>query len=156
METLKRTEVPMQGYKAQVKAQVIEQLFADVNLDALLGTIVALRDLEPFLSALPNLRDLEPILWRIKIAQAQVGDTQECIKFNFDMPMAKKLGLTNTELTVLGGLLEGKGTQAIADSMCRVKGTIEGHLTRIYLKLEVTSRFEAVEKAKKLGLFVGL
>ena len=56
----------------------------------------------------------------------------------------EKKGLTERELEVLAALVEGKSNKAIARTLWLAEPTVKFHLTRIYRKLGVTSRTEAV------------
>lgn len=60
--------------------------------------------------------------------------------------------LTKRELSILRRLDSGLAITQIADSLSITKNTIKTHLKSIYRKLEVESRDEAVEQAKKLLL----
>jgi DNA-binding NarL/FixJ family response regulator len=57
--------------------------------------------------------------------------------------------LSNRELEVLELLSSGKSYSTIADQLFVDKETIKSHIKNIYLKLEVHSKAEAIEKAKK-------
>lgn len=57
--------------------------------------------------------------------------------------------LTARELEVLELLSSGKSYSTIADQLFVDKETIKSHIKNIYLKLEVHSKAEAIEKAKK-------
>jgi|GEM_PF-5310254 len=61
-------------------------------------------------------------------------------------------GLTPREREVLTLLVEGKSNAAIADALFISQRTVTTHLTRLYAKLEVTSRTEAISTAIRLGL----
>lgn len=56
---------------------------------------------------------------------------------------------TTRELEVLEQLASGKSYTSIAEKLFVDKETIKSHLKNIYLKLEVHSKSEAIEKAKK-------
>ena len=60
--------------------------------------------------------------------------------------------LTATELQVLSFLLKGVTNYQIAQSMCVSKKTIEAHLTRVYKKIGVSSRSQAIIRARELNL----
>ncbi len=62
------------------------------------------------------------------------------------------LRLTPREYDVLGELGRGARNYEIAASLGIGAGTVEFHLTRVYKKLEVRSRLEAVLRAAELGL----
>lgn len=57
--------------------------------------------------------------------------------------------LSPRELEVLELLASGKSYSGIADQLFVDKETIRSHIKNIYLKLEVHSKAEAIEKAKK-------
>jgi DNA-binding NarL/FixJ family response regulator len=57
--------------------------------------------------------------------------------------------LSNRELEVLELLSSGKSYSTIANQLFVDKETIKSHIKNIYLKLEVHSKAEAIEKAKK-------
>ena len=57
--------------------------------------------------------------------------------------------LTARELEVMELLSSGKSYSTIADQLFVDKETVKSHIKNIYLKLEVHSKAEAIEKAKK-------
>jgi DNA-binding NarL/FixJ family response regulator len=57
--------------------------------------------------------------------------------------------LSNRELEVLELLASGKSYSTIADQLFVDKETVKSHIKNIYLKLEVHSKAEAIEKAKR-------
>lgn len=60
--------------------------------------------------------------------------------------------LSPRELEVLSHLARGETNQAIADSLVVGLSTVKTHLARIYAKLEVDDRHQAVGRALELGL----
>lgn len=60
--------------------------------------------------------------------------------------------LSNRELEVLEMLAQGKTNQEIADSLFVSANTIKTHTSRLYDKLEVKRRTEAIKKARDLGV----
>jgi DNA-binding NarL/FixJ family response regulator len=61
----------------------------------------------------------------------------------------QKNPLTPRELEVLQLLASGKSYSTIADNLFVDKETIRSHIKNIYIKLEVHSKAEAIEKARK-------
>ncbi len=75
------------------------------------------------------------------------------------MPAFKKneeaatyLGISDRELEVLSLVAEGFSNKQIADKLFVSLNTVKTHLSRIYEKLDVKRRTQAVEKAKSLDL----
>lgn len=62
------------------------------------------------------------------------------------------LGISARELEVLGILAEGLPNKEIAGRLCVSPNTIKTHLSRLYQKLEVSRRTEAIHKARSLRL----
>jgi DNA-binding CsgD family transcriptional regulator len=63
-----------------------------------------------------------------------------------------KLGLSKRELEVLQLIAEGLSNQEIAARLFVSLNTIKTHSSRIFEKLEVKRRTQAIEKAKRLNL----
>ena len=55
-------------------------------------------------------------------------------------------------MDVLNELAKGNTNPQIAEQLCISLSTVKTHVLSIYGKLEVSSRFNAVEKAKQLRL----
>jgi ATP/maltotriose-dependent transcriptional regulator MalT len=60
--------------------------------------------------------------------------------------------LTERELEVLRLLAAGRSNPEIAEELIVAEGTIKSHASRIYRKLDVTNRTQAVVRARELGL----
>jgi LuxR family transcriptional regulator, maltose regulon positive regulatory protein len=60
--------------------------------------------------------------------------------------------LSERELEVLGLVAQGLTNREISERLFLALDTVKGHNRRIYGKLEVKKRFDAVEKARRLGL----
>ncbi|HEU5379583.1 MAG TPA: response regulator transcription factor [Ktedonobacteraceae bacterium] len=65
-------------------------------------------------------------------------------------PSKKSDRLTPCEMQVLSLILEGGTNHFIAQSMCITSKTVEAHITRIYRKLDVSSRAQAILRAQDL------
>ena len=63
-----------------------------------------------------------------------------------------KLGLSKRELEVLKLIAEGLSNQEIATRLFVSLNTIKTHSSRIFEKLDVNRRTQAIEKAKRLNL----
>jgi DNA-binding CsgD family transcriptional regulator len=60
--------------------------------------------------------------------------------------------LTKRESEVLALVLEGKSSREVAVALYCSKRTVDFHLARIYEKLQVTNRVQAMRRATLLGL----
>ena len=62
------------------------------------------------------------------------------------------INLTKREIEVLCLVFEGKSSREVAAALFCSKRTIDFHLTRIYDKLQVSNRVQAMRRASLLGL----
>jgi two-component system NarL family response regulator len=60
--------------------------------------------------------------------------------------------LTEREVQILALLAEGKSNRAIGQSLFITESTVKSHLKSLFVKLDVTSRAEAIALAAKRGL----
>ena len=60
--------------------------------------------------------------------------------------------LTKREIQVLTLVLEGKSSREVAFALYCSKRTVDFHMARIYEKLQVTNRVQAMRRAALLGL----
>ena len=65
-----------------------------------------------------------------------------------------QLGISKREYEVLLLLGQGLSNQQIADKLFVSMNTVKTHTSRLFEKLEVKNRTQAILKAKELGLFV--
>jgi len=63
------------------------------------------------------------------------------------------IGLTEREIEVLKQVLEGKSNKEVAVNLCCSKRTVDFHLARIYQKLDVSNRVQAMRRAANMGIF---
>ncbi len=69
-----------------------------------------------------------------------------------DMNGERIVSLTKREIEVLGLVLEGMSSREVADTLVCSKRTVDFHLARIYDKLRVSNRVQAMRQATLLGL----
>ena len=60
--------------------------------------------------------------------------------------------LTPREVEVLGLVAAGYSNRAIAEELVISEWTVKSHLTKVYRKLDVSSRTQAVARAREVGL----
>jgi len=81
------------------------------------------------------------------------GDT--CVPVNLAAKLAQRVSrktLSEREINVLKLLAQGKSNKEIGSALFISEGTVKSHLKRIFGKLGVISRTEAVAKASRCGL----
>ena len=64
----------------------------------------------------------------------------------------KKLNLTAREYEVLQQLTQGRSNAEIAENLFLSLSTVKTHVSNLFVKMEVKSRTQAIEKAKRLRL----
>lgn len=69
-----------------------------------------------------------------------------------DADTLARLGISQRELEVLGLMAAGLSNQQIADRIFVSLNTVKTHSSRIFEKLDVQRRTQAVEKGRQLGL----
>lgn len=69
-----------------------------------------------------------------------------------DETRALELGLTRRELDILREIAAGKSTREIAEALFVSENTVKTHASRVFSKLNVRRRTQAVHVAKRLGL----
>lgn len=69
-----------------------------------------------------------------------------------DAEAGTRLGLTVREIEVLKLLASGYSNREIADKLFVTTNTIKSHNAKLFEKLEVNRRTQAVEKARQLGI----
>lgn len=62
------------------------------------------------------------------------------------------LGVTPRELEILDHIASGKSTREIAQALFVSENTVKTHASRLYDKLGVNRRTQAVQEARRLGL----
>ena len=71
---------------------------------------------------------------------------------HFDSNGDRFISLTKREAEVLYLMLEGRSSREMAATLFCSKRTVDFHLARIYDKLRVSNRVQAVRRAAGLGL----
>lgn len=74
------------------------------------------------------------------------------LPFELNQKLVDELGISSREMEVLQLIAEGLSNQQIADQLFVSPNTIKTHLARLFEKLGVGKRIQAIEKAKRLGL----
>ncbi|MGQ9454468.1 MAG: helix-turn-helix domain-containing protein [Armatimonadota bacterium] len=69
-----------------------------------------------------------------------------------DIQGNRSVKLTRRELEVLNLIIEGKSSREVAAALVCSKRTVDFHLARIYEKLQVSNRIQAMRRAALLGL----
>ncbi|MGC8863124.1 MAG: helix-turn-helix domain-containing protein [Armatimonadota bacterium] len=69
-----------------------------------------------------------------------------------DVQDERVVSLTKREIEVLSLVLEGKSSREVAATLVCSKRTVDFHLARIYEKLQVSNRVQAMRRAALLGL----
>ena len=72
--------------------------------------------------------------------------------FKFNEQEMTKLGLSKRELEVLQLMAEGLSNQEISERLFVSVSTIKTHTSRLFEKLDVERRTQAIEKARRLSL----
>jgi LuxR family transcriptional regulator, maltose regulon positive regulatory protein len=89
-------------------------------------------------------------------ARAAAAEPAAHVQAQAGVPLPAQAGLVETlsdrELEVLRLVAEGKSNQEIAGELVVVTGTVKRHLNNIFGKLGVSSRTQAVARARELGL----
>lgn len=74
------------------------------------------------------------------------------LPFEVNRKEMEVLGISERELEVLQLMSQGMSNQEIGASLFVSLNTVKTHAARIFEKLEVQRRTQAIEKAKKIGL----
>lgn len=86
---------------------------------------------------------------RIVEKEVFIKDTSD---FVFNQNEADKLGLSKRELEVLGLMSEGLSNEEIGEKLFVSISTVKTHSSKLFEKLDVKRRTQAVEKAKRLSI----
>jgi DNA-binding CsgD family transcriptional regulator len=72
--------------------------------------------------------------------------------FVLDAGKLKEVGLTAREHEILGLIAQGLSNREIGEKLYISENTIKTHSSRLFEKMQVNRRLQAVQKAKDLGL----
>jgi two-component system, NarL family, response regulator LiaR len=72
--------------------------------------------------------------------------------FRLNEAEVNRLGLSKRELEVLQLISEGMSNQEIGERLFVSVNTVKTHTSRLFEKLDVKRRIQAIEKAKRIGL----
>ncbi|WP_317896738.1 response regulator transcription factor [Aurantibacillus circumpalustris] len=102
-----------------------------------------------FLGIWLALKLVNPKKETVIIEKTVYKDRQE---FVLDIDQLDNLGLSKREMEVLDLMAKGLSNQEIAESLFVSLNTIKTHSSKVFEKLDVKRRTQAVEKAKRLNL----
>jgi DNA-binding CsgD family transcriptional regulator len=85
-----------------------------------------------------------------KIIEKEIFKTND--QFVFNSVAFDELGISKREIEVLQLMANGLSNQEIADQLFVSLNTIKTHISRLFEKMEVKRRTQAIELAKKLSL----
>lgn len=92
----------------------------------------------------------------LKLSKPKIIEKEIYISANSDFVLNEqelaKIGLSSRELEVLQLMAAGKSNQEIADQLFLSLNTIKTHSSRLFEKMDVKRRTQAVELGKKLSL----
>ncbi|MEO1305493.1 MAG: response regulator transcription factor [Pseudomonadota bacterium] len=72
--------------------------------------------------------------------------------FSLNAAALESLGITKREYAVLQHLADGQSNKDIAQTLHISPNTVKTHVSKLYEKLEVSQRLQAVQKARDLQL----
>ncbi|HEX6160368.1 MAG TPA: LuxR C-terminal-related transcriptional regulator [Thermoanaerobaculia bacterium] len=72
--------------------------------------------------------------------------------FVLDQAKLRELGITAREHEILVLIAQGLSNREIGEKLFVSENTVKTHSSRLFVKLEVNRRVQAVQKAKELGL----
>jgi len=72
--------------------------------------------------------------------------------FTLNTGKLKELGITNREHEILGLIAAGLSNREIGERLFVSENTVKTHSSRLFEKMQVNRRIQAVQKARELGL----
>lgn len=122
-------------------------LIVDNSLDIYIGLIAVFFTVLGIWIALQLTRGRKPAVEVLK--QERVVETEPA---PIDQVELEKLKLTPREYEVLQLMVKGHSNAEIAESLFLSLSTIKTHASNLFVKMDVTSRTKAIEKAKRLRI----
>jgi DNA-binding CsgD family transcriptional regulator len=122
-------------------------LIVDNSLDIYIGLIAVFFTVLGIWIALQLTRGRKPEVVTVKHVQVV-----EAEPFRVDQAELEKLKLTPREYEVLQLMVKGHSNAEIAESLFLSLSTIKTHASNLFVKMDVTSRTKAIEKAKRLRI----
>ena len=120
-------------------------LIVDNSLDIYIGLIAILFTVLGIWIALQLTRGR-----RIETVVVKEERITEPVPFQVDHAELEKLKLTPREYEVLQLMVKGHSNAEIAESLFLSLSTIKTHASNLFVKMDVSSRTKAIEKAKRL------
>lgn len=74
-------------------------------------------------------------------------------EYAFEVNGDTVIRLTDREIEVLKLVLEGKSNKEVGALLCCSKRTVDFHLARVYQKLDVSNRVQAMRRVAHMGIF---
>jgi ATP/maltotriose-dependent transcriptional regulator MalT len=76
----------------------------------------------------------------------------EPVPFPPDQARLRELGITPREFEILGLIAAGMSNREIGEKLFVSENTVKTHSSRLFEKMQVSRRVQAVQKGKDLGL----
>ena len=90
--------------------------------------------------------------WTARPHAAPVASAAPAGPFAPDAGKLKELGITPREFEILGLIAEGLSNREIGERLFVSENTVKTHSSRLFDKLSVNRRVQAVQKGRELGL----
>jgi len=88
----------------------------------------------------------------LKLTRAKVVVVRDSGPFTLNADNLKQLGLTAREHEILGLIAQGLSNREIGEKLFVSENTVKTHSSRLFDKMNVNRRLQAVQKGKDLGL----
>lgn len=98
-----------------------------------------------------GLRLMRPRVVEVEVVR-EVVEVRAAGPFVLDERKLRELGLTPREHEILGLIAEGLSNREIAERLFVSENTVKTHSSRVFDKLGVSRRTQAVQKGRELGL----